>query len=389
MGIFDFFIKGKKAKSNTSDSFFVASLSAEVAYKKIAIDSCIDMISNSILKAEFQTYEKGKKTRKSLYYLLNVRPNKNMNQKIFLKKIVYELLYNNECLIVQTGDGELVIADSFVREEKATKESNYSFVTVGDYQYSKVFYEGDVLYLTYYEDNIRQCIDSLYHSYGKLLTSAINIYKRSNAKRYVLKGEFLRSQNDDYQKAVDQMINSQMKPWLEADNAGAVYQLQKDYSLEEANGKSQNSMVTSKDTREIIDHFYNLVSTAFHVPKGLFKGEAVELSGQVDALLNFISVPIIEIFTSEINAKMYSETEFLDRTYVRANTYHLKTSDVSSQATSLDKLFQIGVLCIDDVIEMMGGEPFDEDWSKKRYVTKNYGEARKIDKEEGGGENES
>lgn len=367
----------------------MASLSAEVAYKKIAIDSCIDMIANSILRTEFQTYEKGKKTRKSLYYLLNVRPNKNMNQKTFLKKVVHELLYNNECLIVQTRDGELVIADSFVREEKISKESNYSFVTVGDFQYNEVFYERDVFYLTYYEDNIRQCIDSLYDSYGKLLTSAINIYKRSNAKRYVLKGEFLRKQNDDYQKIVDQMINSQMKTWLEADNAGAVYQLQKDYSLEEMNGKSQNSMATSKDTREIIDHFYNMVAISFHVPKGLLKGEAVELSGQMDALLNFISVPIVELFTSEINAKMYSETEFLARSYVRANTYHLKTSDMSSQATSLDKLFQIGVLCIDDVIEMMGGEPFDEDWSKKRYVTKNYEDVTSIGQMKGGDNDES
>lgn len=389
MGIIDLF-KGKITGAiDPKKLAIVESLVAEVAYKKLAIDSCVDIIANSILKTEFETYKKGKKERKSLYYMLNVKPNKNMNQKSFLKKVVYKLLYENECLIIQTSDKEIFIADEFIREECGIEENKYSFVTVGNQQFNKVFLESDVFYLTYYEDNIMKCIDSLYLSYGKLLTAAMNIYKRSNAKRYVLKGEFLRKQNDDYQKAVDEMINAQMKPWLEADNAGAVYQLQEKYTLEDVSGASKSSIVTSKDTREIIDQFYDFVARAFHIPKGLFKGETVELSGQVDALLNFISIPIVEVFVSEINCKMYSETDYLERTYLKADTTRLKVVSLSDMATALDKLFSIAGLCVDEVIEMMGGEPFNEEWSQRRYITKNYGDARAIDQLEGGEDDES
>ncbi|MDA9429135.1 Portal protein, phage associated [Enterococcus mundtii 1A] len=387
MRFFDLFGKKLTTEINPEKMIIVQNLVAEVAYKKLAIDSCVDLIANSILKTEFETYVKGKKERKSLYYLLNVKPNKNMNQKNFMKKLVYKLIYENECLIIQNGVNEFVIADDFVREEKGLDENTYSFVSINNCQLSKKFQEKDVLYLTYYEDNIKKCIDSLYSSYGKLLSAAMNIYKRSNAKRYVMKGDFFRPQNDEKQKAVDQMINSQMKPWLEADNAGAIYQLQKGYELEEPGGNGKSQDKTSKETRELIDHFYEIVSRAFHISQGLLKGETVELSGQVDALLNFISIPIIEIFVSEINCKLFTKQQFLERTYLRADTTRLKVVSLADMANALDKLFQIGGICIDDIIEMMGGEPFNEEWSQERYITKNYGNARELGK--GGDEDES
>lgn len=391
LGFLDLFkLHSKKGmKLSSKDWVLVEQLTAEVAYKKMAIDACVDLIANSILKTEFETYKKGQKERKALYYMLNVKPNKNMNQKNFLKKVVYKLLYENECLIVQTSPEELFIADDFIREEKGIGENVYSFITINNVQLNRTFSESEVMYLTYYEDNIMKCINSLYSSYGKLLTAAMNIYKRTNAKRYVMKGNFIRPQNDEMQEAVDEMINEQMRPWMEADNAGAIFQLQENYTLENVDSTGKTAATTSKDVRDVINQFYDLVSTSFHIPRGLFKGETVELSGQVDAMLNFISIPIVELLVSEINGKMYSKKEYLERTYLRADTSRLNVVSLGDMATALDKLFQIGGLCVDDVIEMLGGEPFNEEWSQRRFITKNYGDARSLNLEEGGEENES
>lgn len=388
LDLFKFHSK-KGMKLSSKDWVMIEQLTAEVAYKKMAIDACVDLIANSILKTEFETYKKGQKERKALYYMLNVKPNKNMNQKNFLKKVVYKLLYENECLIVQTSPEELFIADDFIREEKGIGENVYSFITINNVQLNRTFSENEVMYLTYYEDNIMKCINSLYSSYGKLLTAAMNIYKRTNAKRYVMKGNFIRPQNDEMQEAVDEMINEQMRPWMEADNAGAIFQLQENYTLENVDSTGKTAATTSKDVRDVINQFYDLVSTSFHIPRGLFKGETVELSGQVDAMLNFISIPIVELLVSEINGKMYSKKEYLERTYLRADTSRLNVVSLGDMATALDKLFQIGGLCVDDVIEMLGGEPFNEEWSKRRFITKNYGDARSLNLEEGGEENES
>ncbi|MBH0334591.1 portal protein, partial [Bacillus thuringiensis] len=53
-------------------------------------------------------------------------------------------------------------------------------------------------------------------------------------------------------------------------------------------------------------------------------------------------------------------------------------------ANAVDKLFAVGGLSMNDVIERLGGELIDEDGAKERYVTKNYERARISGTMEGG-----
>lgn len=377
MGFFDWIGSIGKKKFDVHDMVIVEKLTAEILYKKLAIESCIDIIANSILRAEFFTYEKGKKKRSKLYYLLNVQPNKNQNQKEFLKGIIRRLIYQNECLVVQWKD-QFWIADTFVREERMLIDTYYTGVTVGDFVFNKNFAEQDVFYFKYNEKNIRKIIDGVYESYGKLLTASMNIYKRSNAKRYVLEGDFVRSQSNESQKRVDEMMNNQIKPWLEADNAGALYNLQKNYELKgdpNTNSKSAAGS-SSEDIRKMVDSIFYLVGSAFHVPTGLIKGETVELSGQTDSMLMFMSFPLLEIIEAEMNRKLYTETEYLERTYMKVDKNKIRSLSIKDLAPALDKFFQIGAFSIDDVMEFIGMEPFEEEWSQRRYVTKNYADAK-------------
>ena len=84
--------------------------SAEAQYKKLAIETCIDLIANTLTTCEFLTFEKGKETRRNNYYLFNVSPNVNQNSSEFIHKLVHTLMWENECLVIMQ-DGQMVVAD--------------------------------------------------------------------------------------------------------------------------------------------------------------------------------------------------------------------------------------------------------------------------------------
>jgi len=353
-------------------------LATSAYYKRLAIETCIDLIANTLTRCEFQTFERGKEIRGENYFLLNVQPNQNQNSSEFIHSLVNRLIMQNECLVIMQND-QLYIADGWVKNEFALKENYYTQVQIGDLTFQKVFRESEVLYFKLNDRNIMEVINGLYEDYGKLISSAIGYYKRKNNKRILIKGDFLRPQDEETQKLIDQMFEKQLTDWFNADKPGVGFQLQKGYELEDMSdsksGVAQNS--TSRDIAELINDVINYVAMAFHVPRGLLKGDIADVEKHMDAFLLFCIKPIAELIQDEFNRKMYTKQEFLDRTYLKVDTNNLKIVDITQLATAADKLFAIGGLSINDILEMLGKEPIDEEWANKRYVTKNYQEASK------------
>lgn len=372
-------------KKELSLSECVYNLGIDYYYKKIAVDTCIDLIANSISQCEFQTYKKGKSVRENNYYLLNVRPNKNQNATEFFHKLVTKLVYDNECLVVMIDD-QLLVADDYTVEEYALKDNIYKNVSVGDLTFKDTFFESKVMHFKLRNERIIEVIDGMYESLGKLLVSTINYYKRKNNKRLLIKGDFLRAQDDETQKAIDEMFEGQLKNWFDPDTEGSAFQLQEGYELDDMSDGTQSANGNSglsRDIADLINDIINYVSMAFHVPRGLVKGDVVELEGQIDSFLMFGINPITENIKDEFNGKMYTKEEFLERTYLKIDTTQIKVTDITKLATALDKLFAIGGITINGIIERLGGEPIDEEWANTRYVTKNYERADAI---EGGDE---
>jgi HK97 family phage portal protein len=359
-------------------------LAVEFYFKRLAVESCVDLIANTLTRCEFQTFEKGKEKRGENYYLFNVSPNQNQNASEFIHSMVSHLIMENECLVIMQNN-QLYIADSFNTEEVALYDNKYTDVTIGDFTFDKTFNESNVIHLKLNDRNVMQIIDALYASYGKLISSAMDIYKRSNAKRFTLKGDFLRAQTSEAQEAINQMFNSQMKSWLEADNAGSIFQLQDGFTLEDfsGSGKGGTSSTSSRDIRALVDDIFDYVAMAFHVPRGLLKGDLADVEKQTDNFLMFCINPIAELIADEFNRKMYSKEEYLQRTYIKLDTSQIKVIDVVNLATALDKLFAIGANTINDNLRLLGREPIEHEKANERFVTKNYQSLDKIDLEGG------
>ncbi|MGE6550816.1 phage portal protein [Bacillus mycoides] len=373
-------------KTLTLDTCFYE-LGIDYFYKKLAVESCIDLIANALTRCEFQTFEKGKEKRSNNHYLLNVQPNQNQNASEFMHSLVNHLIMDNECVVIMQNE-QLYIADSFNITEFALKENIYKDITIGDFTFEKAFIESEVFHFKLNDRNIMEVIDGMYSSFGKLLASSIDYYKRKNNKRLLIKGDFLRAQDEDTQDAINEMFESQLKNWFSPDKVGSAFQLQNGYEFEDMsdskNGVANNS--TSRDISDLISDIFNYVAIAFHVPIGILKGDVADIEKQMDSFLAFCINPIAELIQDEFNRKMYKKEEYIQRTYLKIDTTKIKVVDITKLATALDKLFAIGGLSINDILIILGREPIEEEWANKRFVTKNYQEADSL---EGGEKDET
>ena len=108
----------------------------ETYYRDLAFWSCVTLIANAISKCEFRTYLRGEEVKQNEYYLWNIQPNRNQNATQFIQKLIAQLYSHNEALVVASDDGQLLVADSFTREEYAVYDDIFSQVTVKDYTFS-------------------------------------------------------------------------------------------------------------------------------------------------------------------------------------------------------------------------------------------------------------
>ncbi|GGD05359.1 phage portal protein [Pontibacillus salipaludis] len=350
-------------------------LGTEVHYKRLAINTCINLIASTLVRAHFRTFEKGKEVKKQNHYLFNVQPNQNQNSSAFFHELVSKLVYENECLVVQQ-DGYLYIADTFNVNPFAFKENIYTDITINEFPMWKTFKESEVFYFRLNNESIESVINSLYADYGKLISSSINHYKRSNAMRAKVKLKGRSSQTNKDQKNREEMFNKQLKDFMTAEGA-AVYPYQEGQELEEFNNLS-NSGRTSRDIRAIIDDVFDFVSMGFHIPKGLLKGDLADVEGQTDNLIMFCVAPIAELIQDEVNRKYYGEEDYLNRTYLKVDTTLIKYTDPVKIADALDKFLSSGTHSVNDNKRMINEEPIEEEWADEHFVTKNYQEVQEY-----------
>lgn len=346
-------------------------LSTEYYYKNLAVETCVNLIANALSRCEIKTYNKGKNYRGKMYYSLNVSPNQNQNATAFFHKAIRKFIYEKECLIVM-HENNFYVADSFSVKKYALHENIYSSVQIDDFVFAnKTFKESEVVLLKLTDVKMLSVIDDLYDSHGKMIEAAKSYYKLKNNKRVLISGDYLRSQDDETQKAIDEMFEQQLKNWFDPDKKSVAFQLQEGYEFEDMSDSKTGLTIDSRDISNLIEDIFNYVAMAFHVPRGLLKGDLADLEGQVKSFIMFALNPAAAMMEDEFNRKVYTEEEYLDRTYIKIDTSKIKVSDITELATALDKMFAIG-FTLNEIFEEMGREKVDDPIANIRHITKNY-----------------
>lgn len=350
----------------------IGEITSKIFYKQLAIQTSVNLIANTISMGEFITYEKGKKARRNNYYLLNIQPNQNKNSSKFWRDVVSKLVYDNECLIIMQ-DNNLYVADDFNILRFAFKENIYKDIVIEGYGIKNIYKESQVLYLEWHDKKIKKIIDGLYSDYGKLIELSKKGFIGSKSRKGILNIPTSYPETEKHQDALKKLLDERFKKFFDSEG-DAVLPLANGLGYEEV-GKDKTSNKSTESGREIrgfVDDIFDFIAIAFQIPPSLLKGNVQDTNNAMNNFLTFCINPISKLITDEINRKMYSKEQYLERCYVKLDTSKIKVVDLKDIANALDVLTRIGAYSVDDSLKTLGMEPLNTEWSKVRWMTKNY-----------------
>lgn len=162
------------------------------ASKRIALESVIGFISRVIMQSEFRVIDDNVRKKNDIYYRLNVKPNKNQTSSSFWYKVIYQLIYDGECLVVKTRDNHLVIADDYEHLTYAVREDVFQKVRIGDMYMSGNFKRSEVFYFKYGNEELSNLVDSLFADYGELIARMFEAQKMKGQLRATVNVSTLR-----------------------------------------------------------------------------------------------------------------------------------------------------------------------------------------------------
>ncbi|MDY2752690.1 MAG: phage portal protein [Blautia obeum] len=367
-----------------------------LALYEFALHSGINIIANALSACEVRTFKNWEEAYNNQYYLWNYEPNMNMNASQFKQKLVWSLIYKNECLIIQTGKGDLLIADSYEHEQYALYQDTFRNVTVGmdngngiskPYTFQKSFKMEDVLYYRLSNRNITALMNQLMDDYERLLESAVQKFYKSGGERgtvtidanastatYGVKEDGTpRTFNDVYRD----LLNNQFKEYFKSPNA--VLPLFKGFDYQQKGGEaSKKSTSEIKDVTDITDEIYERVANALQIPPALLKGDVADVTSLTKNLITFAIDPVAKMIETENNRKLYRE-EVLNGNYQMIDTSRIIHMTAAELATASDKMISCGGWNIDDIRRKAGDAPLNTEWSKKHFLTKNYEELNDLE----------
>lgn len=370
MGLIDYITGRNKELAFMFDFELIQDTTNRIHMKKLAIETCINMIARTISQSEFR-FKKGKETIKDeRYYRFNVKPNKNMTASMFWQTVIYKLVYDNECLIIKTDDDDLLVADDFMKNEYAIFEDTFSNVIVKEYEFKRTFKRSEVFYIEYGNEKLSGLIDSLFADYGELFGRLLEFQKIKNQVRGSLEIEAIMNKDKEAQEKlqsyVDKVLDAVSK------KAVAVFPLQKGITYTE-HSKDTGTKQSVDEINKVTDGFLEQVARALGIPVALLRGDMADIEKQTRNYMTFCIDPLLKKITDELNGQLFTKKEFLEgqRVDIRRITY----SNLFDVATAIDKLIASGAFNGDEIRDEVGYEPTGEPIHTNYFITKNYQES--------------
>lgn len=373
--------KSVEISSKTVEEYVDQEKLSRLVMEEFTIHAAINLIANCISKCEFKTFEKGREIQKEEHYAWNYEPNKNQNSSQFLQELVTKLLYNNECLVIESG-GQLVIAESFSKEEYALKETIFSNVYRKNLTFNRTFKMSEVLYFRLNNKNIRKLLTDLCNGYNVILSEAIDKYEKAGGEKGTLHIDAMATGRKygsrTFEEVYEELMNDRFKKFF--NSRSAVLPLFDGFNYtKQAAEQSKKSTSEMKDITDVLDEIVETVARAFNIPVSLLKGDVSDVEKITRNFLTFCIDPICEMIQTEINRKRYGKLQIQKRNYLKIDTTTVMHIDIFDIAEKIDKLIASGMYCIDELRKKLGDSELNTEESKKHWITKNYMDITKLE----------
>lgn len=360
----------------------------EYQVRELCFWICVNMIANAVGRCDFRTFRDHREIKEKEHYLWNVEPNINQNSTAFLHKLVAMLFKNGESLIIQTRPHNerdaLVVADDYqLPNEYPASQNEYKGVRVGAVSYEKTFRENDVLHLRLNHCNITGVLDGMYKSYYRLIDAAQRAYTWGMGQHWKVHINQI-AQGSDFKDTFAQMLEEQIKPFL--DSNGAILPEFDGYQYENVGVNS--SAKDTRDIRAMIEDIFDFTARSFNIPAVLVNGK---IEGTADANTRFLTNcidPICDQLTEEIIRKRYGYDRWSRGDYLKIDTSSIIHFDLLSNAAGIEKLVGSGAFTINDIRRAIGQPEISEPWANQHFMTLNISDmasaTRALSPEKGG-----
>ncbi len=377
MNLFDWFRNkfdsGAKTVEVTSEDLNAIEKYEQIKFNvtELALHSAISLIAKALSKCEFVTLQKGKPFIGREYYLLNVSPNKHQNKTEFIIQATAQLIYKNELLIFESADGQLLIAESFNKQEYALNDDIFSGLSCRGFNFKGYYKSSDVLYFKYNNFKLHSILSGMCRSYEKLMSVAQKRYEKVLGHKGILEIESGAKQEKSFQEDFQKLMNERFKKYFNAENA--VLPLFSGYKYTEpTNDVSRATNAEINDIQKLKDEAYSTVGNALNIPPALIKGEASGLDDSTNAFIADAIDPLANMWEEELTRKRYGANEFIKGNKIIVDTTYCKHIDVISCADKLEKNISSGITNIDELRKYCHMAEIGEDWSTQHYITKNF-----------------
>lgn len=342
--------------------------SDEVHLKRLAIEMCISFLARTISQSEFRVAHDDEFVRDELWYKLNVRPSKNVTASTFWQTFIKKLVYDNEVLVIQSDDGDLLIADDYCHKEYAVYDDVFSNVVVKDFEFKRTFVQSDVIHLRFGNERLGVLIDKLFEDYGDLFRRIIEAQKRKGQIRGTIDMDMVAAKSEKHQAQLQAFIDNMYKAIGKKDVALIPQQQGFEYKELSGNGVSGASV---DEVNKVTNGYLEQLALALGIPMSLLRGDMSDVDAVTKNYMHFTVSPLLQKIVDEMNVKFFTKREFLDKNHhvvVRKPSYR----NMFDLATAIDKLISSGAFNGNEIRTEMGYEPTDEEIHMNYFITKNY-----------------
>ncbi|HCX2869688.1 TPA: phage portal protein [Staphylococcus aureus] len=346
----------------------IVSASKKTHIKRLAINSCIELIAKTVSQVEFKIKDNNKYTKDSMYYKLNVKPNINESATQFWQKAIYKLLYDNELLIIQNDSEDLLVADSYQVTEYAHVPNIYSQVRIGDFEYTRTFNSNDVIHIKYNNENSESILNELYGDYGDLFARFIEFQMRKSQVRSIVKIDSKWGNDKERRAKVNKFIQDIYQNFK--DKSFAIVPEQEGIQYKEQTlSQAANSV---DDVDKVGKQFLNNYAIKFGIPVQLLTGDIAEVDQNMKRFIKMTIKPLLQLIVTELNAKLFDEKQYLNDSKIIANTLPITFDSIFDMANQIDKLVASSVFVGNEIRRELGYEESKDELMNEHLVTKNY-----------------
>lgn len=343
----------------------------ELYVQRMIFWAMVRKVGSAVGAVEWKTFRRGKEVKSGEYWSWNFSPNANESRREFFMKLTAELYQHQEALVVETRNGDRLVADGYSTQENLTGDI-YGDISSRGFSVPGRFKAEDVLHFTIQGDSARAILSGICAMEGKLMKSAASAYVRQQGTRGILTIDDTAEAQEGFEEEFEDLMNDKFKKYFSAENA--VLPLYQGYSFKEnesTGGSTKSTLAGTRDIKNMMNDIIEYTALAFGIPLSVATGKGVTDADFKEFMTSCVK-PIVNSIETEINRKLYGQDRVIAGSFVKANLESVRYVDLFDAAGPIDKLIGSGAFCINDIRAKLGLEVIDEEWAWKHWMTKNY-----------------